>query len=153
MKTSNSFGEYLKKLRIKKGYSQRKLSLLTGISNSTISRLESELNDPDIETLEKLAPYLGVSHHDLMEAAGYIKPSKQINKSKSNNPQFTRRNEKEDEKPKTLEDYIEQAETLMLYGQVMDEKDKEALLTAIKVAYETAIKKKKAKEQGKNKEE
>lgn len=59
-------------LRNKKGYSQRKLAMISGISNSTISRIENATSDADPETLRKLAPYLGISYETLMEAAGYI---------------------------------------------------------------------------------
>lgn len=59
-------------LRNKKGYSQRKLAMISGISNSTISRIENATSDADPETLRKLAPYLGISYETLMEVAGYI---------------------------------------------------------------------------------
>lgn len=59
-------------LRNKKGYSQRKLAMVSEVSNSTISRIESATSDADPETLRKLAPYLGISYETLMEAAGYI---------------------------------------------------------------------------------
>jgi len=59
-------------LRNKKGYSQRKLAMVSEVSNSTISRIESAISDADPETLKKLAPFLGVSYETLMQAAGYI---------------------------------------------------------------------------------
>lgn len=59
-------------LRKKRGYSQRKLAMVSGVSNSTISRIESAISDADPETLKKLAPFLGVSYETLMQAAGYI---------------------------------------------------------------------------------
>ncbi len=40
---NESFGEYITRLRKLKGYSQRKLALITGISNTTISRIEKIL--------------------------------------------------------------------------------------------------------------
>lgn len=61
------------KLRSKKGYSQRKLAMVSGVSNSTISRIESATSDTDPETLKKLAPCLDISYMELMEAAGYVK--------------------------------------------------------------------------------
>lgn len=59
-------------LRKKKGYSQRKLAMISGVSNSTISRIESATSDADPETLKKLAPYLEIPYETLMQAAGYI---------------------------------------------------------------------------------
>lgn len=60
-------------LRKKKQYSQRKLAMISSVSNSTVSRIESATSDADPETLKKLAPCLGVSYEELMKVAGYIK--------------------------------------------------------------------------------
>lgn len=132
-----TFADRLSELRKEFNMTQKELADILGVSRGTIGMYEIGQRDPDTETIIKIARIFNVTSDYLMGLSNNRKQS----------------NQKEDEKLKTLEDYIEQAETLMLYGQVMDEKDKEALLTAIKVAYETAIKKKKTKEQGKNKEE
>jgi len=69
-------GEYIKKLREKRGYTQRQLSYLSKISNTEISRIESgKRKNPSPEILKKLAPHLGVPYEDLMRAANYLKPS------------------------------------------------------------------------------
>lgn len=68
------FGAYLKELREQKGFSQRQLAYLAGVSNTEISKLESGgRKNPSPRLLEKLAPHLGVSHEKLMEKAGHIK--------------------------------------------------------------------------------
>ena len=47
---------------MKKGLSIRKLAAISGISQSTISQVESsEVNSPTVSTLEKLAPHYGLT--------------------------------------------------------------------------------------------
>jgi transcriptional regulator with XRE-family HTH domain len=68
-----SLAEMIKNLRQRRGYSQRKLSLLSGISNTEISRIEKGIRTkPSPDTLKKLASHLGVTYNDLMEMAGYL---------------------------------------------------------------------------------
>lgn len=70
---NNSFGGYLENLRISKGYdSQRQLAIAAGLSPATISRIESNIQRAEPDTLKKLAPVLGVPYEDLMRAAGYL---------------------------------------------------------------------------------
>lgn len=54
-------GERIKKLREKKGLSTTDLSRLTGISQSTISKLENGKRKPELSTLEKIADALIVT--------------------------------------------------------------------------------------------
>lgn len=67
------FGDFIKHHRIASGYkSQRKLAEKTGISPATISRIESEIQKPEMETLKVLAPYLeSTSLVELMVKCGY----------------------------------------------------------------------------------
>jgi DNA-binding XRE family transcriptional regulator len=46
-------------------------------------------------------------------------------------------------KPQSLEEYIKKTNPLMLYGHILDENDKQIVLTAIRIVYETTIKKNK----------
>lgn len=66
-----SFGKYLRKLRKEKSMSQRKLAELAGVTNSTISRIESDFVNPDPITLEKLACALNVDKSLLLTKCGY----------------------------------------------------------------------------------
>lgn len=66
-----SFGKYLTKLRKEKSMSQRKLAELAGVTNSTISRIESDFVNPDPITLEKLACALNVDKSLLLTKCGY----------------------------------------------------------------------------------
>jgi len=69
---NKKLAEYIISLRMKKNYSQRKLADVSGVSNSTISRLENALSEADPATLKKLAPHLDVDYQELMKIAGYI---------------------------------------------------------------------------------
>ena len=53
-----NYGDYIKEMRIKSSISQRKLSQLSGVANSTISRIESGIVTPDLVTLDKLKKVL-----------------------------------------------------------------------------------------------
>lgn len=67
-----NIGEYVKSLRKARGYTQRKLGYLSGISNATINRIENNISLPEPDTLKKLARPLGVSYSDLLKVAGYL---------------------------------------------------------------------------------
>ena len=53
-----TLGNYIKSLREKKKYSQRKLALIANLSNTTISRIENDTVTPDIDSLTKIATSL-----------------------------------------------------------------------------------------------
>lgn len=58
---SIDLGERIKELRIKKGYSQRKLATLTGIENVTLSKYENGQQEPGVQNLIKLSDELDAS--------------------------------------------------------------------------------------------
>ncbi|MCM3456559.1 helix-turn-helix domain-containing protein [Heyndrickxia oleronia] len=68
-----SYGEFIKKHRILSGFkSQRRLAEKSGISAATISRIESEIQKPEVRTLQTLAHYLdSTSFVELMVVCGY----------------------------------------------------------------------------------
>lgn len=69
----NFLANLIRETRERKGLSQRQLSLLSGISNSEISRIEAgERKNPSPDTLRALAKPLGLSYESLMMAAGYL---------------------------------------------------------------------------------
>jgi transcriptional regulator with XRE-family HTH domain len=68
---SISFGQYLVQLREGKSIRQRKLAELAGVTNSTVSRLESDAVKPDHTTLEKLSVALDVDKSLLLTKCGY----------------------------------------------------------------------------------
>ncbi|MDF2521892.1 MAG: immunity repressor protein [Clostridia bacterium] len=62
-----SLGEFIINMRKEKGYSQRKFAQISGLSNTTISRIENgETMHPDIETLRLLAKHLGIDEASLI---------------------------------------------------------------------------------------
>jgi SOS-response transcriptional repressor LexA len=68
------FGDYFSEIRTKEGYkSQRSLADKSGISYSTISRIELGQHKANPETLRELANcFLSVSYEELMRNAGYM---------------------------------------------------------------------------------
>ena len=57
----------IKEHRIKKRWSQKKLSLKSGISQAEISYIESLEKSPTIRTMLKIGIALGVCPHDLVK--------------------------------------------------------------------------------------
>ncbi|MEK5171791.1 LexA family transcriptional regulator [Heyndrickxia sp. FSL W8-0496] len=67
-----SFGDFFRRLRRSKGFkSQKSLAELSGVSQTTISRIEDGSQNPTPETLKLLAKVLKVSNFDLMALAGH----------------------------------------------------------------------------------
>ncbi|MBR6778958.1 MAG: helix-turn-helix transcriptional regulator [Clostridia bacterium] len=58
---NNYFGKTLKELRESKNISQRKLGEFFGVANQTISSWEKGINEPDLDTLIKIAEFFEVS--------------------------------------------------------------------------------------------
>lgn len=74
MSEKNSFGVFLKELRIRCGYkTQKQLADISGISQTTLSRIEAGTQKPMPETLKALAPHLRpYTYGELMDKAGYF---------------------------------------------------------------------------------
>lgn len=70
---NEEYAIFFKEHRIRSGYkSQRQLSDRSGVSQTTISRLERGDQKPSIETLKELAPYLtSTSYGEMLLACGY----------------------------------------------------------------------------------
>lgn len=60
------FGEIIRVLRIKRGYSQAKLAKKIGISRSALANYECGLREPNLDTIEMFADFFDVSTDDLM---------------------------------------------------------------------------------------
>lgn len=67
------YGEFIATHRERSGFkSQRQLAYRSGISPATISRIESEIQKPEYETLKTLAKHLSSTTFDqLLTACGY----------------------------------------------------------------------------------
>lgn len=73
-----SLGDLIINMRRKKGYSQRKFAQISGLSNTTISRIEnSETLHPDYETLKLLAKHLDIDVEQLIKIVDSSKKQKQ----------------------------------------------------------------------------
>lgn len=74
MPGEKTFGEFLKEIRIRYGYkTQKQLADISGISQTTLSRIEAGTQRPQPETLRVLAEYLRpYTYGELMEQAGYF---------------------------------------------------------------------------------
>lgn len=71
----SEFGEYIKKIRKKRGLTINQLALYSGISSSQLSRIETgKRGVPKPSTIEKLSTSLKVDYNELMRIAGYIDP-------------------------------------------------------------------------------
>lgn len=74
MKVENNFGTYLKDVRRSDGFkTQKQLSEVSGISQTTLSRIEGGAQKPRPETLLLLSKSLkSVTYGELMEKAEYL---------------------------------------------------------------------------------
>jgi transcriptional regulator with XRE-family HTH domain len=84
-----TFGEHLRNIRLSNGYkNQKQLASKTGISAATISRIESNIQRPEPETLKIISDHLlDTSYESLLELAGYL------NKSSDQIPTLTDKDE------------------------------------------------------------
>ena len=66
-------GSYVKKIRLEKGLSIRKVAESADISHTEVKRIEDGVRkQPSPQVLRSLAAALNTPYEDLMEAAGYI---------------------------------------------------------------------------------
>ncbi len=65
----SSFGGFLKQKRQEKNLTQKELSKLLFVSESTVSKWEKDVAHPDITLLPKLSEILGVTEHELITAS------------------------------------------------------------------------------------
>lgn len=138
-----TLGKYIERLRKLKGYSQRKLALVTGLSNTTISRIESgETEKPDVESLKLIARHLDIDEVYILKAAGYIDDSSEA--EKQSNTTLSKRDLKDIEKD--LEKMIDEFQTnpdsgfAAYNGEDINEDDMELLKNAFKTALMTVKK-------------
>lgn len=66
---AGSFGEFLKQKRKENNLTQKELSKLLFVSESTVSKWENGVAHPDITLLPQLSLILGVSEHELITAS------------------------------------------------------------------------------------
>lgn len=59
------FNENLKEARIKKGLSQKEVADNIGVAKSTYSLYESGNREPNVQTIKKIADFLGISADEI----------------------------------------------------------------------------------------
>ena len=60
-------GRLIAKLRKEKGLTQKNMADTLGISNKTISKWESNLSSPDIQSCKAMADVFGISLEELLD--------------------------------------------------------------------------------------
>ncbi|MCY8937866.1 helix-turn-helix domain-containing protein [Peribacillus frigoritolerans] len=73
-----NLGEKLRALRLENGISTTQLELLSGISQSNISKIERNIQSPSVDTLLKITEALGTSLIDLFDISEEL-PSDLVN--------------------------------------------------------------------------
>ena len=64
----DNIGQRLRTLRIRHGLSQRKLARQSGVSNATISLIESGRTDPSLGLLKKVLDVMGISYAEFFSS-------------------------------------------------------------------------------------
>src|SRR5690348_16257857 len=80
----SNFGAYLKERRKEKGLTLKQVQNAATVSNAYISQIErGQRNPPHPDILKRLAEVYGVTHQELLVAAGYLEdPEEQYNRKK-----------------------------------------------------------------------
>ncbi len=110
-----TFGQKIKKLRVRAGLTQAQLANELGISTSAVSMYEQDNREPNRETLLALSSFFGVDTDYLLtdEDGGFYDVDRLLSQLKSR---------------------IDSADGLMLNGVMLDEEDRAKLFDAMKVA-------------------
>lgn len=151
-----SYGDYIKQKRLEKKYSQRKLGLISGVSNTTISRMESnETEKPEVDTLKAIEKALELSQNEIINIA--YPPVKNISQLKSNDNikidstkkddiELTKKDKREIEK--ILEDTekaLLEGDGLMFNGEPASDEAIQSIISAMRIGVEMAKKESKKK--------
>lgn len=116
----NLFGDYLRELRIREGYkTQKNLAEVSGVSQTTLSRIEAGTQKPQPDTLKVLAQHLNtVTYEELMNKAGYF--NEQTNLSPREERDIAADLER-------MINDLESNDALAFHGEPMDEETKELM--------------------------
>lgn len=115
----SNIAEVIKNLRDSKEWSQRKLSLASGVSNTEISRIENgKRPNPSLKTLDKLAKSFNISLEELLSLSGLANINNEVSTTA------------EEKKPKDLQKILEDHE-IMFDGIPLDDDEKQEILDII----------------------
>jgi transcriptional regulator with XRE-family HTH domain len=137
------FGEYLKSLRKRRGFSIRKLAHNAGVSNSYLSQIETgQRGIPSPWILRKLARPLKVEYEELLRAAGYLfVQEKGI--SAAGQHIFRDEDYEYSREPKLDLEELLQRPKIKFKGVLLSEEDKKELIEFLEFAWGVMQKKKK----------
>lgn len=111
-------GNIIKQLRTKNNLTQQELGKILGVEKSTISMYENNKSRPDDDIKSKIADYFNVTTDYLL--------------GRSNNPNLTKEDENDVFKRfEELKDSLENTDSLMFCGEILDEETRELLLTSL----------------------
>jgi transcriptional regulator with XRE-family HTH domain len=134
-----TFQERMKEIRTKKDITLEDLAKALNTTKSTLSRYENNLRLPNVDFINQLAKYFGVS-------VDYLLGNTDIPESKSSETKLTKKDEKDIQKAlsKTLEQLENNQDGLMFDGEPMDESTREllriSLENSMRIAKEAAKK-------------
>ena len=63
---SKAFGNHLRQLRIKKGYTQEQVAKALGINRTTYTKYETGVTQPSLEQLKKLCSLFEIDYNTLL---------------------------------------------------------------------------------------
>lgn len=81
-----TLGKKLKKLRTEKGLTQKNLAEQLHVTFQTVSKWESDINEPDITTLKQLSKFYGCSINDLLNDASSETKENNVGETVDNKP-------------------------------------------------------------------
>lgn len=81
-----TLGKKLKKLRTEKGLTQKNLAEQLHVTFQTVSKWESDINEPDITTLKQLSKFYGCSINDLINDTSSETKEKNVGEIANNKP-------------------------------------------------------------------
>ena len=63
---TKEFGDNLRQLRLKKGYTQEQVAITLGINRTTYTKYETGVTQPNLEQLKKLSELFEVDYNTLL---------------------------------------------------------------------------------------
>ena len=78
-------GELIKKARIDKNMTTSDISVVIGVSQGYISKIELNQKQPSLPLLKKLSETLEIPYDELLIASGYLDKSKYLGLMQENN--------------------------------------------------------------------
>ncbi len=117
MDNKKTLGSIIKELRIKQRYSQRALAKEVGISPATMSLIEKNAINTNVNTLNKIAKTLGTTIEDIM---------KQVETEDTEKKEDQKPEEKDEQKEPSIaeiEEFLAGQKMLMFKGKPVTEDD------------------------------